>query len=105
LQFGDLLRPWATTLSCRKNRPHGFTPAKAHVEARDQTVFGTPRYQATAHAAQPDHDPRHARSLSHACTGRGSVYFLALVSRSSSLRDGSPIDTQVRLIPGGLTVL
>lgn len=70
VQFGDFVAALGDNAFVRNDRTlYGL---QAHVEARDQTVFGTPRYQATAHAAQPDMIPQREAFRG---TG-GSVYFL-----------------------------
>jgi len=55
VQFGDFVAALGDNAFVRNDRTlYGL---QTHVESRDQTVFGTPRFEATAHAAQPDQIP------------------------------------------------
>lgn len=71
IQFGDFEAELGDNAFVQNDRTlYGL---QTHVESRDQTVLGTPRLQATAHAAQPDRIPQREAFRG---TG-GSVYFLA----------------------------
>ncbi|SEN73436.1 Outer membrane protein beta-barrel domain-containing protein [Loktanella fryxellensis] len=70
VQFGDFVAALGDNVFVRNDRT--LYGAQAHVESRDQTVFGTPLRQATVHAAQPEQIPQREAFVG---TG-GSVYFL-----------------------------